>query len=76
MFSIVLRAFQGIGGGGLFALSFVLVPEIVSASDYGFYVAIIAATQTLSNLMGPLVGGFVNHNVHDNEAWQWIFFLK
>jgi MFS family permease len=73
---LALSCFQGTGGADLFALSFVLVPEIVSASEYGLYVAIITATQTLSNLMGPLVGGFVNHNVDDNKAWQWIFFLK
>ncbi|KAF5868961.1 putative mfs multidrug transporter protein [Botrytis fragariae] len=73
---IVVRAFQGIGGGGMYAMAFIVLPEMVPISKHALYTAILASTIALAGLSGPLIGGTVNRN-HDNTfAWRWIFLLK
>jgi MFS family permease len=73
---IVLRAFQGIAGGGLFGMAFVVLPEMVPISKYPLYAALLSSTTALANLIGPLIGGVINHNPKNKDAWRWIFWLK
>lgn len=70
--SIVFRALQGIGGGGINAMVFVIFPEMVSKDKYAVYSVVLASTSAIANLAGPLLGGLIiNHT-----TWKWIFFLK
>ena len=69
---VVARGLQGIGGGGLMALSFVVVADIVSPRERGRYMGFFTATFTLASLIGPLVGGFFV----DHVSWRWIFFVN
>ncbi|KAF2004138.1 major facilitator superfamily transporter [Amniculicola lignicola CBS 123094] len=69
---IVLRAFQGIGGGGISTLTFVILPENVSPAQYPMYAAIVSATLALSSLLGPIIGGAIC----DNTTWRWVFLLN
>lgn len=69
---IVARALQGIGGGGLMALSFVIVADLVSPRERGRYMGYFTATFTTASLLGPLVGGFFV----DHLDWRWIFFVN
>ncbi|EPE26248.1 MFS general substrate transporter [Glarea lozoyensis ATCC 20868] len=73
---IVLRGFQGMVGGGLFGMAFVVLPEMVPVSKYPLYSALLSSTTALANLMGPLIGGAVNHNPKNKDAWRWIFWLN
>ena len=57
--SIVFRAFQGIGGSGLFSLVFCVFPEITPAKYYGAAAAMISSTFTFASLLGPVVGGAI-----------------
>jgi MFS family permease len=34
MYRVIMRAFQGIGGGGIYTLTFIILPEAVKPSDY------------------------------------------
>jgi len=69
---VVARGLQGIGGGGLMALCFVVVADIVSPRERGRYMGFFTATFTLASLIGPLVGGFFV----DHLSWRWIFFVN
>ena len=70
--SIVFRALQGIGGGGINAMVFVILPEMVAKEKYAIYSDILAATSAIANLAGPILGGLIiNHT-----TWKWIFYLK
>ena len=71
---VLARALQGIGGGGLQALSFVVLGDILSPRERGKYMGYFTGTFALSGLAGPLLGGLVV----DSKAlgWRWIFYLN
>ena len=69
---IVFRAFQGIGGSGLYSLTFVSVMKMVVPEKIGFYSGIASSVFALANLLGPLLGGIIA----DRTTWRWIFFMK
>jgi MFS family permease len=68
---IALRAFQGLGGGGNFALGSVIFMELVPAELYPKYTSIVSVVFS-SLLLGPIFGGALNHS----KAWRWVFLLK
>ncbi len=71
---VLARALQGIGGGGLQALAFVVLGDILSPRERGRYMGYFTGTYALSGLAGPLLGGLVV----DSGAlgWRWIFYLN
>ncbi|KAF1358105.1 MFS general substrate transporter [Lizonia empirigonia] len=69
---IVFRAFQGIGGSGLYSLTFVSILKLIVPEKIAFYSGIISSVFTMSNLLGPLLGGIIA----DRTTWRWIFFIN
>ncbi|KAJ4988353.1 major facilitator superfamily transporter [Stagonosporopsis vannaccii] len=69
---IVFRAFQGIGGSGLYSLTFVSIMKLIVPEKIGFYSGVISSVFTMSNLLGPLLGGIIA----DRTTWRWIFFIN
>jgi EmrB/QacA subfamily drug resistance transporter len=69
---VIARAIQGLGGGGLMSLAFIILGDIVSPRERGRYMGYIAATWAFASVAGPLFGGFIV----DNSSWRWIFFVK
>jgi EmrB/QacA subfamily drug resistance transporter len=71
---VLARAVQGIGGGGLQALAFIVLGDILSPRERGRYMGVYTGVFALSGLAGPLIGGFVVDS--DALGWRWIFFLN
>lgn len=69
---VVGRAMQGIGGGGIAALTFVIIGDLISPRERGRYMGWFTGTYTSAALIGPLVGGFLVDSAH----WRWIFYVK
>ncbi|CAF9924350.1 MAG: hypothetical protein GOMPHAMPRED_003601 [Gomphillus americanus] len=69
---IILRAFQGIGGGGIYAMAYVIFPDISTPEMYGGYAAYLSLMATPACLLGPLFGGAIN----DNTTWRWVFWIN
>ena len=69
---IICRAFQGIGGAGIFSMVPIIVAEMVEPVKYGAYNGIIALAIALSFLLGPVLGGAIT----DNTTWRWIFWIN
>lgn len=67
------RALQGIGMGGLLALSQSIIGSIVSPRDRGRYSGYMGATGALAMVSGPLIGGVIV----DAPAlgWRWCFYV-
>ena len=59
---VVARGIQGIGGGGLFSLSFAIIGDIVPPRERGKYVGFITSVFTISSVLGPLIGGAIVDN--------------
>jgi len=69
---IVARGLQGIGGGGLMAMGFIVIGDIFSPRERGKYMAYYTMNFTFSALVGPVIGGvFV-----DVASWRWIFLIN
>jgi EmrB/QacA subfamily drug resistance transporter len=71
---VAFRALQGVGGGGLQALAFIIIGDILSPRERGRYMGWFTGTFALSGLIGPLLGGLiVDANV---LGWRWIFYVN
>ena len=75
---IATRALQGLGAGGLMALTFVIIGDIVPPRDRGKYQGYFGAVWGLSSVAGPLLGGFFSdHNkILGVTGWRWIFYIN
>jgi EmrB/QacA subfamily drug resistance transporter len=69
---IVFRGIQGLGGGGLMAMSFTILGDILSPRERGKYMGYFSATWALASVAGPLLGGFLV----DSVTWRGVFFVK
>ncbi len=72
MMLILSRALQGLGGGGLMAISQTIIADIVSPRERGRYQGYIAAVFAASSIGGPVLGGFLTEHVD----WSLIFWIN
>ena len=70
--SIVCRAFQGIGGAGLYSLTTIALPEVGPAHKPQVIGPLIAMTLSLSFILGPILGGLIPQF----STWRWIYWMK
>ncbi|PPD46618.1 MAG: MFS transporter [Methylocystis sp.] len=66
------RFLQGLGGGGLIALSQTVVADLVSPRERGRYQTYFAAVFVTSSIAGPALGGFFAQYAH----WSLIFWIN
>lgn len=69
---VAARAIQGIGSGGIQAMSFVVIADIISPRERGKYVGAFTSIWALTSVAGPLVGGVIVATV----SWRWIFLVN
>lgn len=69
---IAFRAIQGIGGGGLMAIAFAIIGDVIPARQRGRYTGYFGAVWGFSSLAGPLLGGWIT----DSLSWRWIFYIN
>ncbi|KAF2229265.1 MFS general substrate transporter [Viridothelium virens] len=70
---IILRAFQGLGGSGIYSMVMVITPQVVPRRELSKYMAIISSVFALASILGPLLGGAITHHSKD---WRWVFYLN
>lgn len=69
---VAARALQGIGGGGIWGLTFATVGDIVPPRDRGRYMGLFSSMWGVAAIAGPLVGGVIVQNT----SWRWIFLIN
>jgi MFS family permease len=66
------RSVQGVGGGGITALSLIIVTDIVPLRFRPTYYGLIQVAWAVGTMMGPLAGGlFAEH-----ANWRWGFYIN
>lgn len=68
---IAARALQGLGGGGLFALSQIVIGDMFPPRERTRYVAWIAGMWAVAGIAGPMLGGTLAE-----YYWPLIFWLN
>ncbi|KFX96689.1 hypothetical protein O988_05209 [Pseudogymnoascus sp. VKM F-3808] len=69
---LIGRSLQGVGGGGVVALSEIIVTDIVPLRLRGQYFGIIGSMISVGAVTGPLLGGGFSEKVN----WRWIFYIN
>ena len=69
---IAARAIQGLGGGAIYALAFIVVGILYPAEQRAKMQGIISGIWGLASILGPLGGGIIV----ENWNWRWVFFVN
>lgn len=71
-FLIACRVVQGLGMGGLTALTQSIMGAIIAPRQRGRYSGYMGAVMAVSTVSGPLLGGVI---VDSSLGWRWTFFV-
>ncbi|KAA1061221.1 MDR family MFS transporter [Enterobacter mori] len=69
---VLMRALQGLGGGGLMVISMAAVADVIPPADRGRYQGLFGGVFGLATVIGPLIGGFIVQHA----SWRWIFYIN
>ncbi len=69
---VLFRAIQGLGGGAIYALAFIIVGTLYPTEQRGKMQGIISSIWGISSILGPLAGGIIV----EHWSWRWIFFVN
>lgn len=69
---IGFRVLQGLGMGGLQALTQVVIAAIITPRERGRYMGYLSAIMSVAVVGGPLLGGVI---VDSPLGWRWCFFV-
>lgn len=69
---ILFRGLQGIGGGILLSLPFIIMGEVSAPRERAKYLGILGSIFGISGVLGPILGGVIT----DAVSWRWVFFVN
>ncbi len=69
---VLCRGIQGAGAGGLMAMTFAVVGDVVAPRERGRYTGYLGSVFAFASVVGPLLGGFIV----DHVSWRWVFLIN
>jgi len=77
---VLFRGLQGAGGGGLFAMTFIVIADLFTPAERGKYQGFVGAVFGIASVLGPLVGGVLTDHagglLPGVEGWRWVFYVN
>jgi len=77
---VFFRAVQGAGGGGLFAMTFIVIADLFTPAERGRYQGYVGAVFGIASVLGPLIGGLLTDYaggvIPGVEGWRWVFYVN
>ncbi|WP_130492927.1 MDR family MFS transporter [Motilibacter rhizosphaerae] len=70
---IACRVVQGVGAGGILAMTQVIMAAMVSPRERGRYSGYLGATFAVATIAGPLIGGVIVDTSW--LGWRWCFYV-
>ncbi|HEU5271884.1 MAG TPA: MDR family MFS transporter [Jatrophihabitans sp.] len=72
------RAVQGLGAGGLMALAFAIIADVVSPRERAKYQGYFMAVFATSSVLGPVLGGLLagQSSLLGFDGWRWVFYVN
>jgi EmrB/QacA subfamily drug resistance transporter len=69
---VLFRAVQGLGGGAIYALAFIVIGLLYPAEKRAKMQGVISSIWGLASILGPLAGGLIV----EHADWRWAFFVN
>ena len=69
---LVGRTVQGIGGGGLLSLTYIVIGDILDKAEMAIGLGLITVAWILGTTCGPVMGGGFTQS---SLGWRWIFWI-
>ena len=69
---VILRGFQGVGGGILISIAFTILADLFTPRERGKYAGLLSSMWGVASIVGPAVGGFIT----DHLSWRWVFYVN
>jgi len=69
---VVFRAIQGLGGGAIYALAFIIVGVVFPVEKRGQMQGLISSVWGIAAILGPVGGGIIA----EYWSWPWIFWIN
>ncbi|KAK8212143.1 major facilitator superfamily domain-containing protein [Phyllosticta capitalensis] len=66
------RVIQGIGGGGIAALTGVIITDMVPLKERGKWLGLVTMMWAIGSVIGPVIGGVLA----EKASWRWIFWIN
>jgi EmrB/QacA subfamily drug resistance transporter len=77
---VLFRGLQGAGGGGLFAMTFIVIADLFTPAERGKYQGYVGAVFGIASVLGPLIGGLLTDHagglIPGVEGWRWVFYVN
>ena len=77
---VIFRGVQGMGAGGIFAMTFIVIADLFTPAERGRYQGYVGAVFGIASVTGPLVGGLLSDHaggwIPGVSGWRWVFLVN
>ena len=77
---VISRGIQGMGAGGIFAMTFIVIADLFTPAERGKYHGYVGAVFGVSSVLGPLLGGLLTDHAGSwmpgISGWRWVFLVN
>lgn len=77
---VLFRGLQGAGGGGIFAMTFIVIADLFTPAERGRYQGLVGAVFGIASVLGPVIGGVLTDHagglIPGVEGWRWVFYVN